>query len=765
MTILPVYNMLAVPDVHEVFQIEYFRTMTGKNPVEGENITVIFAKEETARDELTEDSFYPIGITGRITEINREGYLVAKLTARVNLDDVFIYPDNTISLTISRREDVEDLDEEYAKQRLDNLRSEIVRFSQDFQWGSMVRSYATIWRNMGDIASAFSPWMRNSAEEKYAVLAEDSQQERFNRMEKMVYENLELMRVQNSAKNAQEMDYQKVYRESAIRKQMEYLQKELDELHPENVSDLRKLEIKVEESEMNETARKEARKLLNRLKSENQHSAESGMLMDYLDFLTSLPWKKEEPKKIPLDQAEQVLEEDHFGLGKVKKRILQQIAVMSLKNQQSGSIILFVGAPGTGKTSIGQSIARALKREYVRVSLGGVRDEADIRGHRRTYIGSMPGRIMDGIHKCGVSNPVMVLDEVDKLSQSYNGDPGSALLEVLDPEQNHTFTDHYLNVPFDLSDVLFICTANTADTIPEPLLNRMEVIEFQGYTPNEKYQIALQHLLPKAMEAVGVGPEDLTVTEDAIRTVISDYTREAGVRGLKKRMDALCRSAAVELVKGGDKPLTIGPEDLGKRLDMHPLRHRQVPESVRPGIITGLAWTQAGGDVLYIETMLTRGSGKLTITGRLGDVMKESAQIALSLVKDLFPDQAERLGTEDLHIHVPDGATPKDGPSAGVTLTTALSSLVSGVAVSPTVAMTGEVSLEGGVKAIGGLPEKLMAAQRSGVKTVFIPEENLEDLEDVPKEVTSQLEILPVRRVEEVLSHLGIRNVAELQAV
>ena len=307
MTILPVYNMLAVPDVHEVFQIEYFRTMTGKNPVEGENITVIFAKEETARDELTEESFYPIGITGRITEINHEGYLVAKMSTRVNLDDVFIYPDHTISLTISKREEIEDLDENYAKQRLDNLRSEIVRFSQDFQWGSMVRSYATIWRNMGDIASAFSPWMRNSAEEKYAVLAEDSQQERFNRMEKMVYENLELMKVQNSAKNAQEMDYQKVYRESAIRKQMEFLQKELDELHPENVSDIRKLEIKVEESEMNETARKEARKLLNRLKSENQHSAESGMLMDYLDFLTSLPWKKEEPKKIPLDQAEQVL--------------------------------------------------------------------------------------------------------------------------------------------------------------------------------------------------------------------------------------------------------------------------------------------------------------------------------------------------------------------------------------------------------------------------------------------------------------------------
>jgi ATP-dependent Lon protease len=748
--------MLAVPDVHEVFQIEYFRTMTGKNPVEGENITVIFAKEETARDELTEESFYPIGITGRITEINHEGYLVAKMSTRVNLDDVFIYPDHTISLTISKREEIEDLDENYAKQRLDNLRSEIVRFSQDFQWGSMVRSYATIWRNMGDIASAFSPWMRNSAEEKYAVLAEDSQQERFNRMEKMVYENLELMKVQNSAKNAQEMDYQKVYRESAIRKQMEFLQKELDELHPENVSDIRKLEIKVEESEMNETARKEARKLLNRLKSENQHSAESGMLMDYLDFLTSLPWKKEEPKKIPLDQAEQVLEEDHFGLGKVKKRILQQIAVMSLKNQQSGSIILFVGAPGTGKTSIGQSIARALKREYVRVSLGGVRDEADIRGHRRTYIGSMPGRIMDGIHKCGVSNPVMVLDEVDKLSQSYNGDPASALLEVLDPEQNHTFTDHYLNVPYDLGDVLFICTANSLDTIPAPLLDRMEVIQFQGYTPLDKMQIAKRHLLPKAMKAVGLQPEQLAVSDEAIEQVISEYTREAGVRGLKKRMDMICRNAAVQLVREEATELSVTTENLKEYMDINPVRQKSVKESAKPGIITGLAWTQSGGDILYIETMLTRGSGKVQITGQLGDVMKESAQIAISLVKNLFPDKAELFADHDLHIHVPDGATPKDGPSAGITLTVALSSLISGISVTPKVAMTGEVSLQGSVNPIGGLPEKLMAAQRAGVKKVFIPETNVDDLKDVAQEVQDALEIIPVAEVEDVLANLGL---------
>ena len=560
-------------------------------------------------------------------------------------------------------------------------------------------------------------------------------------------------KVNREAEHAQEEDHQKIYRESAIRKQMEYLQRELDEMNPENVTDIRKLEIKIEESGMNETARKEADKVLSRLKHEGQ-GAESALLYDYLDFLAGLPWKKEKPKDISLDEAAKVLDEEHYGLKKVKERIIQQIAVMSLKRQQSGSILLFVGAPGTGKTSIGQSIAKALQREYVRVSLGGARDEADIRGHRRTYIGAMPGRIMDGISKSGVSNPVMVLDEVDKLYGSYNGDPASALLEVLDPEQNSTFTDHYLNVPYDLSNVLFICTANTLDSIPEPLLNRMEVIQFQGYTPIEKLQIAKRHLLPKAMRSVGLKDEQLSVTDEAIETIITDYTREGGVRGLKKRLETLCRTEAVELVRGGSSSLTVTPENLRDVLEDHPIPHRHVPENARPGVITGLAWTPVGGEILYIETLLTKGTGKLTITGRLGDVMKESAQIAVSLVKSVYPEKAEILEKNDLHIHVPDGATPKDGPSAGIALTSAIASLLSGIPVSPAVAMTGEVSLRGGVNPIGGLPEKLMAAQRAGVKKVFIPSDNVEDLRDVAEEVRSSLEIIPVKEVSEVLNAL-----------
>ena len=332
---------------------------------------------------------------------------------------------------------------------------------------------------------------------------------------------------------------------------MEYLQRELDEMHPENVSDVRKFEVKIEEAGMNETAKAEALKVLNRLKQESNGGMEAGMLYDYLDFVTGLAWKKEPQQNINLSEAEEILEADHFGLGKVKKRIIQQIAVMNLKKEQSGSILLFVGAPGTGKTSIGQSIAKALHREYVRVSLGGVRDEADIRGHRRTYVGAMPGRIMDGIRKSGVSNPVMVLDEVDKLSMSYNGDPASALLEVLDPEQNGTFTDHYMNVPYDLSDVLFICTANSVDTIPEPLLNRMELIRFTGYTASDKFQIGRKHLLPKSMKAMGISEEDLTISDEVLRAIIDNYTMESGVRGLRKRLDTLCRSAAVEIAKAG----------------------------------------------------------------------------------------------------------------------------------------------------------------------------------------------------------------------
>lgn len=756
MAVVPVYNILAVPGASIPLSLERFDKMIGRVPVSGERVTLIFMKEDKTREELTADDFYPIGVSGTVVEVGEQGVLVFRSNTRVDLKSVNIYPDHSIDLDVERRPDIEDLDETVSAERLKQMKRHMLEaYGDNPQFGPMLRGMMSRWASLGDIAGIVNRWLINSPEEKMDILAEDSREKREQKLEELLRENLEFHKVNSEASSAQEEEYQKMYRENALKKQIEYLQKELDNLHPEKVSDLRKFELKIQDLGMNESAKAEAEKVLKRLKQEGQQSAESGLLYDYLDYVTNLPWKKEAAAAIDLAAAEQVLNEDHFGLKKVKDRILQQIAVMSLKGQQSGSILLFVGAPGTGKTSIGASIARALGRKYVRVSLGGVRDEADIRGHRRTYIGAMAGRIMDGIKKSGVSNPVMVLDEVDKLSTSFHGDPASALLEVLDPEQNHSFTDHYLNVPYDLSDVLFVCTANSLETIPAPLLNRMEVISFQGYSPLEKKEIAKRHLLPKALDGVGLTAEQVSIPDEILDILISDYTREAGVRGLKRCLDKLCRGAAVRYLRDR-QPLTVTRDNLRSLMDTHPMLHSKVRENTTPGIVTGLAWTAVGGEILYIETLFTKGSGKIHVTGQLGDVMKESAELAVSKVKALFPEKAQLFAENDLHIHVPDGATPKDGPSAGITLTTALASLLTGKAVPSTVAMTGEVSLQREVKPIGGLPEKLMAAERAGVKTVFIPADNAEDLEDVAPEVREKLEVIPVREVSEVLTRLGL---------
>ena len=800
MVVIPIYNLLIVPDANIYLKEDQYRHLARRYAEVNDRVVLLSCKKEEHRKDMTEESFYPIGVTGFVNEVNPEGYVVIRTVGRVDLDMIGINPDHTIELTVSRRPDNEDLDENVAKRHFEKLKENLKENWQGFEWGEQAMSYLEQFHSISEIAVAMSIWFKMSAEEKFGILAEDSRKKRLELLEKAVYEFMEVSKVTTQAASAQQEDYQKIYKESAIKKQMELLQRELDEMHPEKVSDIRKFELKIEEAGMNETAKGEALKVLNRLKQESNGGTEAGMLYDYLDFVTGLSWKKEQMQNIDLSEAEAVLEEDHFGLGKVKQRIIQQIAVMNLKKEQAGSILLFVGAPGTGKTSIGQSIAKALHRKYVRVSLGGVRDEADIRGHRRTYIGAMPGRIMDGIKKSGVSNPVMVLDEVDKLSVSYNGDPASALLEVLDPEQNGTFTDHYMNVPYDLSDVLFICTANSLDTIPEPLLNRMEVIRFTGYTASDKFQIAKRHLLPKSMKAMGITEEQIVIPDEIIRKIIDNYTMESGVRGLRKRLDTLCRSAAVQVSKkigeaavaaakaeaaktkaadsveesadqadgqtdvstsaaavpvNGD-PIVVKEENLREMLDAKPIRHDRVLAEKKPGIVTGLAWTAAGGEILFIETLFTKGSGKFSVTGQLGDVMKESVQIAVSLVKSMVPDKVSLFEENDLHIHVPEGAVPKDGPSAGITMTTALASLVSGNAVAPTIAMTGEVSLRGVVTPIGGLPEKLMAASRAGIQTVFIPAENEDDLDEVPQEVKDKLTIIPVADVTEVLKKTGV---------
>ncbi len=751
MTIRAIYNTLLLPDVSYYFKKDFF---PNQEPVHtGADILFMLLKNEKEDGNYTPEDFYPIGISARI-EGDSEGDTVHIRTLdRMDFSMVEI-ENGQINAAAALRPEIQDMSEEEEKEEFGKLRTALLKFVQGYQWGLWARSFILQRKNMNDLVCALSDYLNLSPDDKYAILAADSRRERYELITRAVNEFMELSKVAEEAKTAQKDNQEQLYREAALKKQIDYLQKELDDMHPENVSDVRKFEKKIASSGMNKEAKQEAEKILNRMRQEGKESHEYGMLYDYLDFVTSLSWKTPRMPKIDLDKAQAVLDEEHYGLKKVKERIIQQLAVMALNKKQHGSILLFVGAPGTGKTSIGQSIAKALGREYVRISLGGIRDEAEIRGHRRTYIGAMPGRIMEGMKRSGASNPVMVLDEVDKLAKDYGGDPASALLEVLDPEQNSTFTDHYMNVPYDLSNVLFVCTANSTDTIPEPLLNRMEVISFPGYTAVEKFQIARKHLLPKAMKAAGIPEESLEVTDDAIRRIIEEYTMEAGVRGLKKQMDILCRTAAVELVRKTGDTLHVTEENLEKYLGRNKLHLEKRLTQADPGVVTGLAWTRAGGEILFIESKLVNGKGGLMITGQLGDVMKESVQIALSIVKALYPEETKVLEEKTLHIHVPAGAVPKDGPSAGITLVTAMASLVTGKPVSTDYAMTGEVSLRGTVMPIGGLPEKLMAAQRAGITKVFIPADNVEDLEDVAEEVKTKLEIIPVKKVTDVLDRL-----------
>lgn len=748
MITLPISDLLLLPGVTFFFKKDVFPS--GEITAESVGEDILFVMEKEEKEQMTPDDFYPIGVIGAIDSVDDEGNVRVKVRERVQISDIELEKDGVITADASILPDVDDFPKEEAKALFEKMKQDILRFIKGFPWGVWARGVILHWKNVEEIGCALSSYFNITWEEKYGIIETDSKRERCKKIEEAVYEFMEVFQVGEEAEEAQKEIHEQVYRESAIKKQIELLQQQLDEMHPENISDVRKFETKIAQSGMNEEARKEAEKVLNRMKQGGKDSHEYGMLYDYLDFVTSLSWKTEEQTEINLQEAEEILDEDHYGLKKVKDRIIQQLAVMALNKKQSGSILLFVGAPGTGKTSIGQSIAKALHREYVRISLGGIRDEAEIRGHRRTYVGAMPGRIMEGMKRSKAQNPVMVLDEVDKLAKDYGGDPASALLEVLDPEQNYSFTDHYMNVPYDLSNVFFVCTANSTDTIPEPLLNRMEVIQFSGYTPVEKFHIARKHLLPKAMKAMGIKAQNLKVTDGALEKVIAEYTAESGVRGLKKQIDVLCRHAAVKLVKGEQKSITVNEKRVQEFLGQG-IIHDTILKHPQPGVMTGLAWTSAGGEILFIETSFTKGSGKIIITGQLGDVMKESAQIAITLVKKRYPDKADLFKENDLHIHVPSGAVPKDGPSAGITLVTALTSLVTDTPINPEYAMTGEVSLRGGVMPIGGLPEKLMAAQRAGIKKVLIPAENERDLEEVAEEVKEKLEIVPVETVEQVM--------------
>jgi ATP-dependent Lon protease len=594
--------------------------------------------------------------------------------------------------------------------------------------------------------------LRLKTAEKQQLLEEASVEQRLREVSLILNRELEVFELGTRIQSQVQAELEKGQREFFLRQQLKTIQEELGEGDPEQ-AEVAELRERLEALELPAEAEKAAMRELGRLERLPAAAAEYGVIRTYLDWIATLPWGVTTTDNLDLEHARTVLDEDHYDLEKVKDRIIEHLAVSKLRNDPSGQILCFVGPPGVGKTSLGESIARTLGRRFLRLSVGGVRDEAEVRGHRRTYIGAMPGSIIRALRDAESMNPLLLIDEIDKLGADVRGDPASAMLEVLDPEQNATFRDHYLDVPFDLSKVFYICTANTVDTIPGPLLDRMEVISLSGYTEDEKLGIARTYLVPKQIVEHGLTDEQLTIGDDALRQVIRDYTREAGVRGLERRIADLCRKTARKVAEGFAGTVEVDEAsvraDLGPRTYSSEVRRR----TVDPGVATGLAYTAAGGDVLFIEAAAYPGTGKLTITGQLGDVMRESAQAALSWVRshaDRFALPEDWFATHDVHLHVPAGAIPKDGPSAGITMATAIASLVRGVSVSNDVGMTGEITLTGQVLPVGGVREKVLAAQRAGLKRVILPGENRPDLEDLPPETRRDLEFTLVDSIEQV---------------
>ena len=762
--VLPLFEIVVFPKTRTKIQVDkttgdiFTRQMNDGNVAYAVGLTV---RSGTDPSGVSEGALYTTGNLLRISSVipADNGYLVCAQAVKRVKAETFSRKDGLLYAAYQPATDLQDLDEAAYAELIMDIKKIIHEISDRFQDSGHFTRPIDNMDSIAEIMGFIVPFMPVQLAEKQALLEIDSTRKRYRTFVEFLVrlkENINF-RIEMAHKVSDKVN--RSNREAMLREQLKVIQEELNEMEGTGPNDNGYRE-RIEQSKMPYEVKKKALSEVKKLEAGGSQNHEAPIIRNYLDLLLELPWITEEKKSIDIAEARRVLESNHNGLEKVKERIIQHLAVMKLKHEKQGSILLLAGPPGTGKTSLGKSIADALGRKYVRISLGGSRDEAEIRGHRRTYIGALPGRIIQGIKRAGTKNPVFILDEIDKLAVSFAGDPASALLEVLDPEQNNTFSDHYLEVPYDLSEVFFIATANSLATIPAPLLDRMELIVISGYTKNEKFAIAKDHLLPKTLEEHGLDADTLKIEDEALKLIIENYTREAGVRWLQKQLAKTARFVSEKIVSGkADLPYVVKADMLDEILGKEVNRQEVARKEPVPGVVTGLAWTPVGGDILFIEGTFMPGTGKLTLTGQLGDVMKESANISLSLIRSRLAHSANSFDfmTSDVHIHVPSGATPKDGPSAGVTLFTALASLITGRTVDPKLAMTGEITLSGSVLPVGGIKEKILAAHRAGITKIIMPKENARDLKEIPEDVRSELAFVLVETIEEVLKEaLGI---------
>jgi ATP-dependent Lon protease len=758
--VLPIRNAVLFPGAVAPFDVGREKSVALVEDVHNltSPIIAIFAQRDPSTDDPGADDLYPVGCAARVLKALKHSSgnysLILQGLTRIRLESM-TQTAPYLRAKISRLESEanEDVEAEALAMSLRDVAKQVIQLMPELprEAGALIDSIQA----PGALADLVAANLDAPVDEKAQLIETVDAKERIRRVLRLLTRQLEILKMRERINSQIKEEMGKNQREYVLRQQLKAIKEELGEDEGDQ-GDLDGLEERISRANLPTEADNVARKQLKRLRTMQVGSAEYTVVRTYLDWILDIPWSQSTEDNLDIIEVRKVLDEDHYGLDKVKKRIVEYLAVRKLKKDKKGPILCLLGPPGVGKTSLGRSIARALGRKFVRISLGGVHDEAAIRGHRRTYVGALPGQIIQGMKKASMVNPVFMMDEVDKIGHDFRGDPSSALLEVLDPEQNNTFADHYLEIPYDLSNVMFVATANVADPIPPPLRDRMEILEIPGYTRREKLAIARRHLIPKQLDEHGLTTAQLEITDEAIEEIIEHYTREAGVRSLERMVASVIRGVAVKVAEGNDEPRVIKTEEQLREY-LGAIKHTsEVAERTEEtGVATGLAWTSVGGEILFIEATRMFGSGKLQLTGQLGDVMKESAHAALSYVRTnagRFGLAKDFLEKSDMHIHIPAGAMPKDGPSAGITMFTALVSLLSGIRVRHDVAMTGEISLRGRVLPIGGLKEKTLAAHRAGIKRVIVPERNRADLEEVPKEVRDELEFVYVNRLEEVLA-------------